>query len=274
MQKRLVYTEELAVAGGSPQDSAQDITSSLIAGKNPISYQKCYCPAVIGNDPGRNISLLVCPVFLPAYLFHRPYNGLEKIRVVVALDSLNHRCQALKPHTRINIRFRQGIEVAVFISIELREYMVPDLKMAIAFTEHAAFLPAAANLRSLVKNYFRAGTTWTGFTHHPEVTVHPHADNPFGRNAHFLIPDLKGLIVILVNGNPEFLLRKPHLVREKIPSPENGFLLEIAAKGKIPQHFKKGMMTGRMTDVFQVIVFSTGADALLGACRPRVTSIL
>src|SRR5271157_3802593 len=129
-------------------------------------------------------------------------------------------------------------------------------------------------MRPLVIKNFRAGAAWTGFTHHPEVALHPHTDNPFGRHAHFLIPYLKGLIVFLVNGNPEFLLRKPHFFREEIPSPENRFLFEIVTKGKIPEHLKKCVMAGRVTDVFQVIVLSTGADALLGACRPRVTSIL
>ena len=41
---------------------------------------------------------------------------------------------------------------------------------------------------------------------------------------------------------------------------------KIVAKGKVSEHFKKGVMAGGAADIFQVIVLAAGTHALLGRC--------
>ena len=38
---------------------------------------------------------------------------------------------------------------------------------------------------------------------------------------------------------------------------------KIVAKREIAQHFKKGVVPGRAADIFQIVVFTAGADTFL-----------
>ncbi len=52
------------------------------------------------------------------------------------------------------------------------------------------------------------------------------------------------------------------------------FPLEVIAEGEIAQHFKESMMPCGITDIFQIIVLSTGTHAFLGGHRPHIVSFL
>ena len=61
----------------------------------------------------------------------------------------------------------------------------------------------------------------------------------------------------------------------KSPGKSNGIFFEVITKRKIAKHLKKGVMTGSVTDVFQVVVFTAGPDtALRGYSAYIVTMFL
>ena len=55
----------------------------------------------------------------------------EQINVIVRMDALHHRGDALKPHPGIDRRFRQRCQRPIFRTLVLHEDEVPDLDEAI-----------------------------------------------------------------------------------------------------------------------------------------------
>lgn len=53
-------------------------------------------------------------------------------------------------------------------------------------------------------------------------------------------------------------------LREKLPGPSDGILLEVVPKGPVPEHLEEGMVVGVLAHVVEVVVLPAGADALLG----------
>ena len=88
------------------------------------------------------------------------------------------------------------------------------------------------------------------------------------------MPDPEGLVIVLIDGDPESLLRQPHDVGEVLPRPGDGLFLEVIAEGKVSQHLEEGMVARRHPDVFQVVVLSPRPDTLLGGDRPLVPPVL
>ena len=67
----------------------------------------------------------------------------------------------------------------------------------------------------MVKEDFTAGTTGTGVGHLPKIVacvarplVVANANDAFHRYANFFFPDGVGLVVVLVDGHPEFFFGK------------------------------------------------------------------
>ena len=50
---------------------------------------------------------------------------------------------------------------------------------------------------------------------------------------------------------------------DQFPGPFDGFSFEIIAKAPVAEHFEEGVVIGIEADVFEVVVFAAGADALL-----------
>src|SRR5258707_10294667 len=56
---------------------------------------------------------------------------------------------------------------------------------------------------------------------------------------------------------------------QEFPGPVDSLLLEVVAKAPVPEHLKKCVVVGVESDVIQVVVFTTRADALLGVGSSR-----
>ncbi len=54
----------------------------------------------------------------------------------------------------------------------------------------------------------------------------------------------------------------------------DGLFLEIIAKGKIAEHFEKGVVAIGEADIFEVVVFAAGADAFLASGGAVVVALL
>ena len=55
-------------------------------------------------------------------------------------------------------------------------------------------------------------------------------------------------------------------IDDEFPSPSDGFFFKVITEGPVAQHLEKGMMVGVVTNIFQVIMLTTSADAFLRIC--------
>ena len=111
-----------------------------------------------------------------------------------------------------------------------------------------------------------------GVAHGPEVVgsvrrafVVADTDHTFSRNPDFPGPDVIGFIIAGVDRDPEFVLGQVQDRGQESPGEGDRITLEVIAEAEVTQHFKEGVVTSGITDVFQVIMLAAGAYALLAA---------
>ena len=95
----------------------------------------------------------------------------------------------------------------------------------------------------------------------PEIIFLPEAENPICGNADHLVPQIPGLIVILIYRRiqPVRIKADPFRRSKKLPCPGYGFLFKIITEGEIPKHFEICPVPGSLPDIFNI----RRADALL-----------
>ena len=130
--------------------------------------------------------------------------------------------------------------------------------------------PSSLRSRSEIVVNLRAGTARSGLAHLPEVVFFVEPDDALARNAGFRGPQLFGFVVFTKNGDPEPFRGKLELLRQQFPGESDGFVLEVVAEGKVPQHFEECLVAPRVADVVEVVVLSAGADRLLSMLSPRL----
>ena len=274
IEEGLVEAQELSVPAGAAQDAPEHVAAALVGGQDAVADQEEDGAGVVGDDPHGDVVVGVVAVLLAGELGDGVDDRGEEVRVVVALLALDDGRQALEAHARVDVGLGKGREAAVEVAVELREDVVPDLQVPVAGAlDVAAGLPAA-HLGALVVEDLGAGAAGARLAHHPEVAVHAHADDAVGGHALLLVPDLEGLVVVLVDRDVHLLFRKAHDVDQEVPAPGDGLLLEVIAEGEVAEHLEEGVVARRVAHVFQVVVLAARAHALLGACGPVVAAIL
>ena len=163
------------------------------------------------------------------------------------------------------------MKLSLLIPVKLHKDEVPEFQIAVAVTSHTAIRTAAADPFSLVDDDLRAGTAGTGLPHGPEIVFLSQPDDPVLWNAD-LSPEMEGLIVFEIDGDPHLLLGQSPLTDEKVPPHLNGTLFEIIAEGEIAEHLKKGMVPCRYSDIFEIVMFPAGTNAFLGGGGPDVVT--
>ena len=88
------------------------------------------------------------------------------------------------------------------------------------------------------------------------------------------LPQLKGLVIVLVNRHPQLVCREIDLPGKKFPGVLDGFLLEIISKGEVAEHLEEGMVPRRMADILEIVVLAAGANALLARDRAFVVPLI
>jgi len=140
----------------------------------------------------------------------------------------------------------------------LHKYQVPNLREATAVAIRLAFRSATAKLLTQVIMNLAAWSAGAGIANWPpEVVLFAESQYLFGGDAN-LSPISEGFIIVKVNSYPEPFLRQLQILGNKLPSPEDSFLLEIIAHAEITQHFEE-------SKVFTVShrIYIGGAKALL-----------
>src|SRR5690606_11928879 len=137
---------------------------------------------------------------------------------------------ALQPHAGIHAGRRQRMQLAVGGAIELHEDVVPDLDVAVAVLLRAAGR-TTPDVLAMVKEDLGTRAAGTGSTHGPEVVrgigrtaIVADAHHALGGHADLLRPDVIGLVIGVIDGDPELVLRQPQPVGggKELPGVVNG----------------------------------------------------
>ena len=79
-----------------------------------------------------------------------------------------------------------------------------------------------------------------------------------------------GLVVGLVDRDPEPVGVEPEHLGEELPRERDRLGLEVVAEAEVAQHLEEAEVAVRAADVVEVVVLAAGAHALLHRRRPPV----
>ena len=82
-------------------------------------------------------------------------------------------------------------------------------------------------------------------------------------DANFLGPNPLRLVIFLVNGHPKPFFGDTQGNRNEVPCVMDCLTLEVIAEAEIPEHFEESVMSGRVTDVFEIVVLAPRPHAAL-----------
>ena len=98
----------------------------------------------------------------------------------------------------------------------------------------------------------------------PEVVLFSKTENTLCRNSDLFIPDIKGLVIVKIDGRIQTVRVKAYHLGQKFPGPADRLLLKIISKGEIAQHLKKCAVAGSLAYIFNI----TGTDTFLTGGHP------
>ena len=202
VKERLIDAKELAVARSAAEQTAQDIAAALVGGQDAVADHKGGASDMVGDDTQGDVHLMALAVVSTgqlADLMGDVHNGID---IKEGVNALADDCQTLKTHAGIDILLLKLGIVTFAVIIKLGEDVVPDFHVTVAVTADGAAGLAAAVLRAAVIVYLRAGAAGTCAVL-PEVILLAEAEDTLGGDADLLVPNLKGLIVIDIDGGIE-----------------------------------------------------------------------
>ena len=267
VEEAALGTQLVTVAASAAHDAAQHVATAFVGRGHAVGDQEAAGTDVVSHHFQRGLAFVAAA--------DGPGRGsqqvLEQVDLVVRVDVLQHGTDALQAHAGIHTRRRQRVQHTICSAVELHEHVVPDLDVAIAIFFRAAGW-AAPDVLTVVEEDLGARAARTGIAHRPEVVggvrralVVADANHALGRNTDFLVPDVIGLVIGGVDGDPELFLGQvqPLVGGQELPGVMDGITLEIVAEAEVAQHFEEGVVTRGVADVFQVVVLAAGTHALL-----------
>jgi hypothetical protein len=114
----------------------------------------------------------------------------------------------------------------------------------------------------------RARPARPGVAHLPEVVLVAEALDALHRHADLLVPDRLGLVVALVDGDPEPVAVEPPHTSVTSSQLHGMPLLEVVAEAEVAEHLEEHEVALGAADVVEVVVLAAGPGALLRADRP------
>ena len=191
--------QHTAMAGSAAQQTAHNVAAALVGGQDAVGCHKDGGTDMVGDDADGDVVLFILFILLAGDALHMVQHGGNGVDLEQVVDILHNDGQTLQAHAGIDVGLGQQFIVALAVSIVLAEDQVPDLHEAVAITADATGGFAAAVLQAAVIVDLRAGAAGAG-TVLPEVVLFSKAENTVCRNTDFLIPDLKSLVVIYIDG--------------------------------------------------------------------------
>src|SRR5580704_9451915 len=232
---------------------------------------------MVCDNPERRLNLRLVYIHI-GELGGLAHYWLKQIGVEVADFAFEDGGHAFQTQAGIDGRLRQGIEFAGCVAIELHEDQVPDFDVAAALaTEFAVGMALVGGGWAHVVMKFAAGPAGAGIAHGPEIffkagdfdyAIFGRADSGpepggFMVGSEFLSGDFRPA----EDGEIKFFERYSVPIRRgnQFPGVGDGLFLEIISEGKIAEHLEKRVMAVGESDIFQIVMFSAGAHALLAS---------
>ena len=164
----------------------------------------------------------------------------------------------------------------MLVAIELHEDEVPELDVAAAILrtrEGAIRVSERTGSGAKVVVNLGAWPAGAGIAHGPKIVMLIHAKDAVTRHANILGPDFFRLVVFAKNRDVKLFRRNGVILGDQLPSPGDGFPLEIIAEGKIPQHFEKSVMARGAADLLEIIMLAARANTFLGSRGARIIAL-
>ena len=269
VEKGLARAELVSMTAGAAQDAAQHITATLIRGHDAVAHQEGAGADVIGDHAQRGAG----EIGRAGGALRGLEQDAENIDLVVGMDMLHHRGDALEPHTGVHRGLGQGRQGAICRALILHEHDIPDLDVAVG-----VFIGAAGrttrHIRAMVKENFGAGPTGAGVAHRPEVALLAEPRDAIGRHADLLDPDLLGFIVVVEYRDPELLARDCEHAGQELPGKVDRLALEVITEAEVAEHLEEGVVPRRVANVVEVVVLAASAHAALRTRRAGISALL
>ena len=193
----------------------------------------------------------------------------EQVDVVIVVLALQERRDAFEPHAGVDRRPRQIDPLLGGNLLELHENEIPDLDKAVAIL-FGRSRRSAPDMVAVIVEDLRAGTARSGVAHRPEIVIGRDPDDPVFGNAGDLAPQIKGIVVGVVDRDQQPVLVDGEILGQEVPGKLDGAFLEIVAEGEIAEHLEEGVVTCGVADIVEVVVLAAGAHAFLRCRRRRI----
>ena len=267
----LLAPHEFGVAHGAAHDPSQHVAAALVGGQHAVGNEEAGRPQVVGDDPMRH---LVGAIGVGAGGVGRGLDqGAHEVGGIVVVGALQDGGYAFQPHAGVDGGLGQGDALLRRHLLILHEDQVPDLHKAVAVLVGAA-RRAAFEVVAMIVEDLRARTARAAVAHGPEVVGGGDADDALVGQPGDLLPQIEGLVVLGIDGDPQPVTRQRELLGHQIPGELDGEILEVVAERKVAEHLEKRVVARRVADVVQVVVLAAGAHALLGGDGARVVTLL
>ena len=195
----------------------------------------------------------------------------EKVNVVVRVNALKHRRDALESHARVDAGPRKIGHGPIGSPFELHEDEIPDFDVPITIL-FGRPRGTAPDLRTVVVEDLRARAARAGVSHGPEIVRITKASDAVGRHTDLFDPDALRLVIGVVNRHPQAIGRQAEALSQQRPGHTNGFGLEIIAEAEIAKHLEEGVVPSCIADVLEVVVLATSTHASLRTGRTPVVT--
>ena len=264
-------------ADGPPQQPAQDVAARLVAGRHAVRDQHHAAADVVGDHPEADVVLvaLAAPraVLLAGQLRGALDDGEDLVDLVDVVLALQQVGDPLQAHAGVDVLARERpADVEVLLAADgaellLHEHEVPELEVAVARVP----VPVGAELGPAVDQDLAARAARSGHAHAPVVVLLAEPDDPVVGKARDLLPEVHGLVVVLVDAGVELRLVDPVAavgVRagDQLPRELDGAFLEVVAEREVAVHLEERAVPGGLADLLDV----EGPHALLHRDRPLV----
>ena len=103
--------------------------------------------------------------------------------------------------------------------------------------------------------------------HFPEIRLFGEFGDVIMVDVGVVFPNLSRLVVVFVNRGVELVFRQAPDGGKQFPRPDNGVFLVVIAERPVAEHFEKSMVVMISADLFEVVVLSRNAHALLRICN-------
>ena len=273
-EERLIDADELSVTARPPDDPPEHIPPALVRGEHAVRDEKRNGPEVVGDHLVGDVGLVVLVVRHTGALRNLLDERLEQVALKVALYPLGHRGKPLETHARIDARLGKRRKLSGLVTVVLHEHEVPYLEVPVTVASHGTGGFPARHLRSLVDQDLGAWAAGTGIAHLPEVVLLSQANDPVGWDLCHVPPEVEGLVVILIDRDPELFLGKFDDDGEKLPGIRDRLFFEVIAEREIAEHLEERMVPRRVTHVLEIVVLAARPHALLARHGALVVPLL